>query len=301
MILTAYVILLGLPVWAMLSGSSIHFEALPMQMPTANWFSLAIFGQMAVGGLSGFEYVAIMAGECRSAARTIGQSVIISAPIIAVMFILGTSTVLAFLGNQPINVIGPIPQTFRAAFGTGGGITGFAAQFGIAMLMARAVASASLIFTGLTRLPMTAGWDNLAPKWFTRLHPRHRTPVNSIFFVAAVVMGLILLSLLGVKEQEASQLLTAASIVHYAIVYVALFALPIFGGAELRGQLPGWLKAAAWAGLISSLIALVISIYPIVDVVSRVAFAAKICAVVAISNMGGIVLYRAGEARSKLE
>jgi amino acid transporter len=245
--------------------------------------------------------VAIMAGECRGAARTIGQSVWISAPIIAVMFILGTSTVLAFLGNQPINVIGPIPQTFRMAFGNGGGVSGFAAQFGIAMLMARAVASASLIFTGLTRLPMTAGWDNLAPRWFTRLHPRHRTPVNSIFFVAALVMGLILLSLLGVREQEASQLLATASIVHYAIVYVALFALPLFGSAALRRQLPAWLKAASIAGLSASLVALFISAYPVVDVVSRTAFAAKICAVVVISNMGGVLIYRWGRSRNTLE
>ena len=301
MILTAYVILLGLPVWAIARGSLTHFDALPFEWPKANWFGLAIFGQMTVGALSGFEYVAIMAGECRSAARTIGQSVMISAPIIAVMFILGTSTVLAFLGNQPINVIGPIPQTFRTAFGTGGGIAGFAAQFGIAMLLARAVASSSLIFTGLTRLPMTAGWDNLAPKWFTRLHPERRTPVNSILFVAALAMGLILLSLLGTKEQEASQLLTAASIVHYAIVYVALFALPIFGSRALRKQLPGWLKAAAWAGLVSSLVALCISAYPVVDVTSRTAFAAKICAVVVISNMGGVLLYRAGQGRTTLE
>ena len=72
---------------------------------------------MIAGGLSGFEYIAILAGECRSAARTIGQSVAISAPIIALMFILGTSSVLTFVGSQPINVIGPIPQTMRLAFG----------------------------------------------------------------------------------------------------------------------------------------------------------------------------------------
>ena len=75
---------------------------------------------MTVGALSGFEYVAILAGECRSAARTIGQSVMISAPVICLMFILGTSSVLAFVGGQPINVIGPIPQTMRAAFGSTG-------------------------------------------------------------------------------------------------------------------------------------------------------------------------------------
>jgi amino acid transporter len=296
MILLAYVILLGLPVWALLRGAIPRFEPLPWEWPKADWFSLAIFGQMTVGALSGFEYVAILAGECRGAARTIGQSVVISAPVIAVMFILGTSTVLTFIGGQPINVIGPIPQTFRAAFGTVGA-AGFAAQFGIALILARAVASASLIFTGLTRLPLATGWDNLIPRWFTRLDERRRTPVNSIYFVAALVMGLILLSLLGVREQEASQLLTMASIVHYAIAYVALFALPLFGRAALRRQLPRWLKVAAAAGMASSLVALLISVYPVVDVVSRLAFAGKICAVVVVSNMAGVSIYRLGQAR----
>ena len=299
MILLAYVILLGLPVWALLRGAIPRYEPLPWEWPKADWFSLAIFGQMTVGALSGFEYVAILAGECRGAARTIGQSVVISAPVIAVMFILGTSTVLTFIGGQPINVIGPIPQTFRAAFGTVGA-AGFAAQFGIALILARAVASASLIFTGLTRLPLATGWDNLIPRWFTKLDERRRTPVNSIYFVAALVMGLILLSLLGVREQEASQLLTMASIVHYAIAYVALFALPLFGRAALRRQLPRWLKVAAGAGMASSLVALLISVYPVVDVISRAAFAGKICAVVAVSNMAGVLIYRLGQTRNTL-
>src|SRR5476649_33435 len=88
MILTAYAILLGLPLWALARGSISKFEAVPWQLPKLDWFSLAIFGQMTVGALSGFEYVAILAGECRSAARTIGQSVVLSAPVIALMFIL---------------------------------------------------------------------------------------------------------------------------------------------------------------------------------------------------------------------
>jgi amino acid transporter len=126
------------------------------------------------------------------------------------------------------------------------------------------------------------------------LDPRRRTPVNSIFFVAALVMGLILLSLMGVEEQESQQLLTMASIVHYAIAYVALFALPLAGRAALRSRLPLWLKIAAGGGLLSSLVALSISLYPIVNVVSRAAFAAKICAVVVVSNMAGLLIYRIG-------
>ena len=296
LILTAYVILLGLPVWALLRGSIHHYEPFPLEMPKMNWFSLAVFGQMCVGALSGFEYVAIMAGECRSAARTIGQSVMISAPIIALMFILGTSSVLTFLGGQPINVIGPIPQTMRAAFGASGAAA-WAAPFAIFLLIARAVASASLIFTGLTRLPMTAGWDNLAPRWFSELHPRWRTPVHSILVMTALAMAFILLSMLGVREQEASQVLTAASVIHYAIAYIALFALPVVGRRALRSKLPLWLKIAASAGLLTSAVSLFIGVYPIVDVVSRAGYAVKICSVVAISNLVGLMIYRWGKRK----
>ncbi len=256
LILLAYAILLPLPLWGLLRGVIHHYEPVPIEAPRPDWFSLAVFGQMTVGALSGFEYVAIFAGECRSAARTIGQSVLISAPIIALMFILGTSSVLAFVGAQPINVIGPIPQTFRLAFGG----SGWAAPFGIFLVLARAIAGGSLLFTGVTRLPMTAGWDNLVPRWFTSLHPRWRTPSNSILFVAALVMALILLSMAGVHAQEAGQLLAAASIVHYAIAYVSLFALPLFGNAAFRTGIPLWLKAASASGLIASLITLAIAV-----------------------------------------
>ena len=292
LILTAYAILLTLPLWAPARGLAARYEPVPWQWPKLDWFGLAVFGQMTTGALSGFEYVAILAGECRSAARTIGQSVVISSPVIALMFILGTSSVLAFVGGQPINVIGPIPQTMRAAFGNSGAASWIAA-FGIFLVLARAIAAASLIFTGLTRLPMTAGWDHLAPRWFTQLHPRRGTPVNSILFTAVLVMALILLSMLGVREQEASQLLANASIVHYALAYVGLFALPLLGCSALRAALPMRVKIAAFAGLAASIISLVIAVYPIVDVTSREEYALKICSVVVLANMLGVLIYRA--------
>ena len=297
MILTAYVILLGLPVWALLRGTIAHYHPIPWQPPAPSWFSLAVFGQMTVGALSGFEYVAILAGECESPARNVGRSVIISAPVIALMFILGTSSVLTFNGGRSIDLIGPIPQTFRLAFGNTGPAASLA-PLAILLLMARSIASASLLFTGLTRLPMTAGWDNLLPRWFTRLHPRWRTPVHSILFVAILVIAFTLLSMLGVREQEANQLLANASIVHYAIAYVALFALPFLGNRMLREKLPAWLKVASMAGFASSLVAIFISVYPIVDVVSRGAYAAKIGGTVILSNVIGVLIYRFGRGAS---
>src|SRR5579859_1657443 len=295
-IMVAYVILLGLPLWALLRGTITHYEPIPWQPPRPSWFGLAIFGQMTVGALSGFEHVAILAGESRNAARTIGQSVVISAPIIALMFILGTSSVLTFLGSQPINVIGPIPQTMRSAFGD----AGWAAPLAISLLMIRAVASASLMFTGLTRLPMTAGWDNLLPRWFAHLHPRRETPVNSILFVAVLVMLFIFFSMLGVRnKQEVNQLLTGTWISLYSIAYVALFALPLLGRRALRSDLPGWVKVLSLAGLISTVVSLVITVYPIIKVPDPGVYAAKVCTAVVVSNLLGIVIYKGGQRRSR--
>src|SRR5271170_5288810 len=297
-LLLAYGILVALPLWALLGGRAVSYTPMPIAWPEFSWINLAIFGQITVGGLSGFEYVAILAGECRDAGRNIGKSVAIAAPVIALMFILGTSSVITFVGDRPIDVIGPIPQTFRAALGNSGFASRFA-SIAILLLLVRAISASSLIFTGLTRLPVTAGWDHLLPDWFTRLDPRRRTPVNSILFMAVLAMVLIFCSMLGVREQEALQLLNSASNVHYGIAYIALFAIPLFGSARLRKSLPRWLRVPALAGLISSAIAVLIAVYPIVDVVSNLEYAGKIIGVVLVSNLAGVLIYAMrGSART---
>ena len=279
--------------WALWRGT-LHTTSHPLRRcPSWIWFSLAVFGQMTVGALSGFEYVAILAGECRSAARTIGQSVLISAPVICLMFILGTSSVLAFVGGQPINVIGPIPQTMRAGARAIRAAPG-CAPFAIFLLIARAIAGSSLIFTGLTRLPMTAGWDHLVPRWFARwIAAAARRSIPSCLSPRWSWV-LILLSMLGVREQEASQLWRCVG-VHYAIAYLALFALPLVGA--LRTRVPAWLKVVSAAGFFASLISLAIAVYPIVNVVSRQAYATKIVSVVLLTNAAGILIFRAGDRR----
>ena len=76
---------------------------------------------------------------------------------------------------------------------------------------------------------MVAGWDHLMPRWFTKLHPRFKTPVNSIFFVGVATLALGSLSLIGVGQQESFQLLFNAGGIFYALTYLVMFAIPLFG------------------------------------------------------------------------
>ena len=181
--------------------------------------------QDGIGALGGFEYVAIHAGECRNPERTIARSVALAAPIIAVMFILGTSSVLALVPIERIDLIAPIPQVLAEGFTPFGSASAVATLTILALLCIR-IAQASVLFAGNTRLPMVAGWDGLLPQWFTRMHPRFQTPVNSIIFVGAITLAFSIFGLIGVGKQEAFQLLWNAAGIFYGMTYLVMFAHP---------------------------------------------------------------------------
>jgi len=288
--LTVFVALILLPLWTVWRGTAAHGIQLGWQAPLMNLHSMALFGQMLVGGLSGLEYIAIFAGESRQPERSIGRSVWIASPIICAMFILGTGSVEAFARQGHIDFIAPIPQTLRLALGDSG-LGNLVAMIAILLLQLRLLGAASYLFTGVTRLPMAVGWDNLLPEWFTRLHPRWRTPSNSILWTAGLVLLLVVLASVGVHAQEAFQVLSNASLTHYELAYMAMFAIPLVGSGALRRLLPGWLKWVSLAGFCAALFSLLISVHPIVDVVNAPAYAMKIAGTVVVSNLIGVSFY----------
>ena len=295
--LAVYGALIALPFVSLARGELPHYQPLGLVAPTASMFyCLNIFSKLAVGGLSGFEYVAILAGEARAPARDIGRSVIIAAPIIALMFILGTSSVLAFVGDRPIDLIGPVPQTLRLGLRSFP-IAGAIASFGIVLMTIRSVSSTSVHLTGSSRLPMVAGWDSLLPPWFAYLHPKYKTPINSILFVALLTSAIAIASQIGAGIQEAFQLVDNAANVFYGIVYTILFAIPLAGAKQIRCGATLWLRVAAVFGCTVSLLAIFFTVYPIIDVPSPLSFAAKIITVTLIANGLGVSIFMVGRKR----
>lgn len=290
MLMMAFLALIVLPFIYMARGTLPDYHPFAVTMPALSLFSLNVFGKLAVGALSGFEYVAVLAGETKDPEKSIGRATIIAAPIIAAMFILGTSAVLAFVPIDQIDLIGPIPQVLRIGFGiTGAGAV--VAVVAILMIAARNIANFSIIFTTTTRMPMVAGWDNLLPRWFSSLHPRFKTPVNSILFVGLVAMVFGAAGIAGVGEQEAFQLLDNAAGIFYGFTYLVLFAIPIIGMSRLEPRPPVWLRLASASGFAVTLLYVVLSIFPIIDVASWWSFAVKISGVVIVLNLAGIGLF----------
>src|SRR6476646_2389385 len=286
-----YASLMLLPLLGLARGQLKIYQPLQFALPAMSLFyCFNIFSKLAIGALSGFEYVAILAGETRAPARDIGRSVLIASPLIALAFILGTSSVLAFVGNNPIDLIGPVPQTLRLGLRSFP-IAGAIASAGIILMTVRTISSTSVHFTGTSRLPMVAGWDRLLPVWFTRLHPKYKTPINSVVFVGIITLVIAISSQIGAGIQEAFQLVDNAANVFYAIVYLSLFALPIFGTSAVRSGAPMWLRIASACGCGVSLLAIFFTVYPIIDVPNPLIFGTKIAVVAFIANAIGAAIF----------
>jgi amino acid transporter len=295
-IILVFLILVLLPLVSGPDARASEYRPFPMVVPAISLLSLNILGKMGFGALGGFEYVAILAGECHSPARTIGRSVIVSAPVIALMFILGTSSVLVFVRPEKIDLISPIPQVLSIGFGRFG-LAARIAPVVILALMGLRLAQCSVNFTANTRLPMVAGWDRLLPDWFTRLHKTHKTPVNSTLFVGVMTLATGLAGIAGAGQQEAYQMLQSGSVIFYALTYLVMFAVPIVGLRSLQGRPAMWIRIASASGFVMTLLNVVLSVFPIIEVESRLRFAIRISSVIICANLIGFVLFVLGQRK----
>ena len=109
--------------------------------------------------------------------------------------------------------------------------------------------------------------------------------MNSILFVNALILIVALAGVAGVGHQEAFQILDNASNAFYGITYLFMFAIPLFTPAPL------WLRAAAFTGFCVTLLSCVLSVFPIVQVVSWLSFGLKVGGVILVANLIGSYVY----------
>ena len=273
-------------------GTLYEYHPLRLVAPPLTLFSLSVFTKMMFGALTGFEYIAVFAGECRDPERHLPRSVWLAAPIVALIYILATSAILAFVPPSAEDVVAPIPQALSRGFHALGGDT-IVMPLAVLFLLIYYLATFCAFFTASTRLPMVAGWDHLLPEWFSRLHPRYKTPVNSVLFLGAATLVVAIASLIGAGHEESFELLLTWSFTFYGIAYLALFAIPVLARKErgLRASLG--VRVAAISGFLVTLLFVVLSVFPIISVGSAGHYSLKIAGVVLGANVLGYIIYRA--------
>ncbi|HEY6328467.1 MAG TPA: amino acid permease, partial [Blastocatellia bacterium] len=234
--------------------------------------------------------VAFFAGESYNPGRNIARSVWGAGPLIAVLYILTTGSVLVYVRPDDVDLTATVPQVLSAASGSSSSLAWLIGVV-IALLAVSAIIQLMILLAAVSRLPLVAGWDGLLPDWFTRLHPKYRTPSRSIWFVVGSCFVFGIVSLLGVGRQEAFQIVQAASYASLGIYYTIFFVIPIWGmrGFEERPSL--WLRLGALLGLAVVLTAFVFQLVPIVDVARPWIFALKVGLGITVINVAAMLLY----------
>jgi len=148
---------------------------------------------------------------------------------------------------------------------------------------------------------MVAAWDHLFPAWFTRLHPRFRTPTRSLTVIVLIALVFSFLASAGAGTQEAFQLLTTANNLCYGVYFLLLFAVPLVAGSRFTQQAdlrPGvFLRLACLSGIAVTLLSMTFNLVPIVDVPHPWLFGVKVVLTALGINAVGAGLYWRGTHR----
>jgi hypothetical protein len=96
---------------------------------------------------------------------------------------------------------------------------------------------------------------------------------------------------MGTGAQEAFQLINNVCIVLYNVYFGMMFLIPLVVGSRF-GKPPGMgLKIASLSGFLVTLVATILSVFPIVDVKSPLVFAEKIIGTAVAINLAGALVF----------
>jgi amino acid transporter len=285
-------------------GSATQFTWHNM-LPAWNWDTVNFWSQIAFA-FTGLELVSCMSEEVHDPCRTLPRAVFGAGALIAVMYIVGTFSILALV---PAADLDPKSGVFHAI--TVGSIVlkvGFLGVLAAILVSMGNAGGVGSTVAGIARVPFVVGIDRYLPPAFGKIHPRWKTPYISML-VQAILSGLVLLlSQINETTRGAYQVVIDLAIILYFIPFLYMFAAVIKLAYRrdrltnprailVPGGLPGvWI--AGLLGFIVVLIGIVVSAVPPGDTANQLTFVLKVLGVTAASIAIGLVLYWRG-ARSK--
>ncbi|MCH8287460.1 amino acid permease [candidate division KSB1 bacterium] len=173
-------------------------------------------------GFTGLELASVLAGEVKNPEKTIPRSVVISGIVIAVIYILGTFSVLVALPASDINIISGFIQGV-SAIGNKLGM-GWTSNILALLITLGGIGGLMAWFTGAARMPFVAGIDRFLPESFGKIHPKYGSPYKAVLIQAVIASIFIFMSFIGASVEEAYMVLIETTLLVYFIPYVYMFA-----------------------------------------------------------------------------
>lgn len=262
-----------------------------------------IFWSVIAFAWTGPEAASFMGGEIQNPRRSIPYGLAIAAPAIAVIYIVGTLSLL----------VSAAPHEIGASVGVMDGISRAAARFGwnvLTPLAALLVAVSCIGSTGawlgaVARIPFVAGIDRYLPEAFGRIHPRWGSPVVALITQAAIAALFIFLGQGGTSVKGAYDVLVSSTVIITMLPFLFLFAaaLKFHGeaGSPQGLKIPGGsatVCAAAVIGLATTVAAIVFAGFPADDDPNKALAVTKVIGLTAIMLLAGFLIYLLGRRKA---
>ena len=222
---------------------------------------------------AGLELSSTMGHEIRNPRRNLPRSIYIAAPLVALVYLCGTGSMLWLVPKDEINIVaGPLQALANGMRNLGSGGWWVIPLAALLLTVAR-VGGVGAWLTGSARVAFVVGLDRYFPPVFARIHPRWRTPYWAILIQAPIAVFFLLLSVLGkgTSVERAFLILLDMSLLIYFIPYLYLFLcfmVHCWRSKESRSKrllIPGGPKGALIIGLCGlsiTLFAMVVALIP---------------------------------------
>jgi len=286
-----------------------------MTAPPANEFSVAtlkpdlnnvpalnLLASIAFA-FAGLELASTMGDEVENPRRNLPRSIFISAPLIAVVYIVGTAAVLWRLPNKDVNIVSGFLQAIKAGADNISPTLGWVAPLCAALYSIGNLGSVGAWLIGPARVAFVIGLDCYFPTAFGAIHPRWHTPYVAILVQATLGTIFLLLSVLGkgTNVEDVYLILLDTQILIYFIPYLYLFVVFLIhrrqgeNGSDVvlapGGSIGRWLTGLS--GIIVTLFAMIIATIPPPDMGNTLLFRLKVIGgALGFILIGGLIYWR---------
>jgi amino acid transporter len=297
------VLLIGLGVHAALTRPSATPLSLHTLVPNFGEFSeLNLWASIAFA-FAGLELCAVMGGEVRDPRRTLPRSVLISAPLIAGVYLAGTAAVLWLIPSGDVRIVSGFLQAMAVGTRELGWGVGWLASIAAALFVVGSVGGVGAWLAGPARVAFVIGLDRYFPPAFGRVHPRWHTPHVAILTQAVLATVFLLVSVLGkgTTVEKAYLIILDTMLLVYFIPYIYLFiaylVVRLREPIPAEGAVPRSRAAAAVtgvAGLGLTSFAMVLATIPPSDTAEPWLFRVKVIGGAAFFVVLGLLIYWRG-------
>ena len=267
-----------------------HFSGLNL------WASIAF-------AFAGLELSSALGGEVRDPKRTLPRAILIAAPLIALLYILGTGSLLWLVPTKDINIVSGFLQATAVGARNISPALWWLAPLSAAAYTLGNIGGVGAWLTGPARVAFAIGLDRYFPPAFGRVHPKWKTPYVAILVQAGLATVFLLVSVLGkgTTVEKAYLILLDTQLLIYFIPYVYLFiSFLLHRRTEADAQtvkVPGG-AAGAWltglSGLFVTLFAMCVAMIPPADESQPWLFELKVVGgALGFIGIGGLVYLRA--------